>query len=188
MSGAAAREDTAHGQGAGDKNGSGACGNLDSLGEYEKEKNHYAQYFGGDSGQSGHEEELRTTPLFSLMVKCSANQTLATSEEGSSSKGSKAMNLCGSGTIGSKSSSESSAAEGASDSDAPADSERESLFPQYGLLGHRIDNVADQNDPEPIFLNTNPPVSSFICGSQGSGKSYTLSCMLENCLLQTTCP
>ena len=40
MSGETAREDTAQGQGAGDKNGSGARGNLDGRGEYEKEKNH----------------------------------------------------------------------------------------------------------------------------------------------------
>lgn len=29
----------------------------------------------------------------------------------------------------------------------------------------------------------NAPWSTFICGSQGSGKSYTLSCILENCLI-----
>ncbi|EME87207.1 uncharacterized protein MYCFIDRAFT_184336 [Pseudocercospora fijiensis CIRAD86] len=34
------------------------------------------------------------------------------------------------------------------------------------------------------MLNTDAPNSTFICGSQGSGKSYTLSCMLENLLLQ----
>lgn len=37
-------------------------------------------------------------------------------------------------------------------------------------------------DPR-IFLNVNAPWSAFICGSQGSGKSHTLSCMLESCLL-----
>ncbi|KAF2805459.1 uncharacterized protein BDZ99DRAFT_539835 [Mytilinidion resinicola] len=34
----------------------------------------------------------------------------------------------------------------------------------------------------PLFLNTNTPWSAFICGSQGSGKSHTLGCMLEGCL------
>ncbi|KXJ90572.1 hypothetical protein Micbo1qcDRAFT_164147 [Microdochium bolleyi] len=34
-----------------------------------------------------------------------------------------------------------------------------------------------------IFQNVAAPSSAFICGSQGSGKSHTLSCMLENCLL-----
>ena len=42
--------------------------------------------------------------------------------------------------------------------------------------------------PEPedkrLFVNMNAPWSAFICGSQGSGKSYTLSCMLEAALWQ----
>lgn len=36
---------------------------------------------------------------------------------------------------------------------------------------------------KPVLLNTKAPWSAFLCGSQGSGKSHTLSCMLENCLL-----
>ena len=70
-----------------------------------------------------------------------------------------------------------------------------SLLPQYGLLAKYLDmyqeNSAQQvegnrapisrNDPR-IFLNVNTPWSAFICGSQGTGKSHTLSCMLENCL------
>lgn len=52
-------------------------------------------------------------------------------------------------------------------------------------------NVANQSSrgkevpqiERPIFLNTNAPWSAFICGSQGSGKSHTLSCMLEACML-----
>ena len=35
-----------------------------------------------------------------------------------------------------------------------------------------------------LFVNMNAPWSAFICGSQGSGKSYTLSCMLEAALWQ----
>ncbi|KAL4912606.1 hypothetical protein BDW62DRAFT_216217 [Aspergillus aurantiobrunneus] len=38
------------------------------------------------------------------------------------------------------------------------------------------------NDPR-IFFNVTPPSSTFICGSQGSGKSHTLACTLENCLI-----
>ncbi|KAF3480012.1 uncharacterized protein GIQ15_06988 [Arthroderma uncinatum] len=34
-----------------------------------------------------------------------------------------------------------------------------------------------------IYTNINAPWSTFICGSQGSGKSHTLACMLENSLL-----
>ncbi|PGH00042.1 hypothetical protein AJ79_08313 [Helicocarpus griseus UAMH5409] len=34
-----------------------------------------------------------------------------------------------------------------------------------------------------VYANINAPSSTFICGSQGSGKSHTLSCMLENGLV-----
>lgn len=78
-------------------------------------------------------------------------------------------------------------------------------FTQYALLGHVIhmpffnsaDDVADKlssisidgitHGPtkkiDPVLLNTDTPWSAFICGSQGSGKSHTMSCILENCLL-----
>jgi hypothetical protein len=62
-------------------------------------------------------------------------------------------------------------------------------YAQYGLLGHEIKHPGRSNAPlddivEPIFLNTNTPWSVFICGSQGSGKSHTMSTMLENCLVR----
>ena len=73
------------------------------------------------------------------------------------------------------------------------------VFPQYGLLcgvltrcgsdgqvdDTKTDGTAGYTDPR-VYLNTNTPWSSFICGSQGSGKSHTLSCMLENCMLPLT--
>ena len=89
-----------------------------------------------------------------------------------------------------------------------------SLLPQYGLLA-QIQETFDANeakdngdDPglvnafgEPIeanpvelptkatdnrlFININAPWSAFICGSQGSGKSHTLSCMLESALVES---
>ncbi|PYI24949.1 hypothetical protein BP00DRAFT_441139 [Aspergillus indologenus CBS 114.80] len=34
-----------------------------------------------------------------------------------------------------------------------------------------------------MFFNISPPSSTFVCGAQGSGKSHTLSCILENCLI-----
>jgi len=60
------------------------------------------------------------------------------------------------------------------------------LFPSYALLGHILKNssgktVAD-SDVDFVLLNTNHPWSAFLCGLQGSGKSHTMSCMLENCL------
>lgn len=74
---------------------------------------------------------------------------------------------------------------------------------QYALLGHllpgplgdldsgnaveMVNGIPQQakatSDVEPVFVNTNIPFSTFICGKQGSGKSYTLSCLLEGCLL-----
>jgi hypothetical protein len=69
-----------------------------------------------------------------------------------------------------------------------------SIFPQYGLLGHVVSEQQSSDDStsnsdiakgniDPVFLNTNAPWSMFICGSQGSGKSHTLACVLESCLL-----
>ena len=71
--------------------------------------------------------------------------------------------------------------------------DRSSFFPQFGLLAGRLDTTnevielevgehPERQDPR-MFLNVNAPWSTFICGSQGSGKSYSLSCMLENCML-----
>jgi hypothetical protein len=52
-------------------------------------------------------------------------------------------------------------------------------FSQYGLLaGDASDNQSD----ELFYYNVAAPSSTFICGSQGSGKSHTLSCLLENSL------
>lgn len=52
-------------------------------------------------------------------------------------------------------------------------------FSQYGLLaGDTSDNKSD----ELFYYNVAAPSSTFICGSQGSGKSHTLSCLLENSL------
>ena len=70
-------------------------------------------------------------------------------------------------------------------------------FNQYGLLCKTLAMRGSQHLPESttpklarvcdydprIFLNVNAPWSTFICGSQGSGKSYSLSCILENCLI-----
>lgn len=58
-------------------------------------------------------------------------------------------------------------------------------FGQYGLLAGDVSNgsalTTRKQDPR-IFYNIAAPSSAFICGSQGSGKSHSLSCMLENCL------
>lgn len=56
--------------------------------------------------------------------------------------------------------------------------------PQYGLLGLQIPE--DDRTPDHrqlIYANVSAPWSAFICGTQGSGKSHTLSCLLENALI-----
>jgi hypothetical protein len=128
--------------------------------KFSEERQKYMQlHHTKDNKTSGADEQLRTTPLISLKVK-------ETSE---------------------------------------ARYNKTTMFPQYAFLGCRIPEpcssegttkppmpTASQNtfsspapvhgEPEPVLLNTNTPWSAFICGSQGSGKSYTLSAMIENCL------
>ncbi|KAK7432199.1 hypothetical protein QQZ08_001144 [Neonectria magnoliae] len=63
---------------------------------------------------------------------------------------------------------------------------------QYGLLAANVLAAdpaspstvtrAPEADPR-IFYNIAAPTSMFICGCQGSGKSHTLSTVLENCLI-----
>ncbi|GKU22006.1 unnamed protein product [Fusarium langsethiae] len=71
--------------------------------------------------------------------------------------------------------------------DALPDTERPR---QYGLLASDIAvgppqslNPDEEKLKSRIFYNVADPTSTFICGSQGSGKSHTLSTILENCLL-----
>ncbi|KAJ7735542.1 hypothetical protein DFH07DRAFT_905815 [Mycena maculata] len=49
-------------------------------------------------------------------------------------------------------------------------------FPSRGLLGT---SAGDR-----VYINTNTPSSAVICGVQGSGKSHTLSCLLECALIR----
>ncbi|KAJ5164284.1 uncharacterized protein N7500_006114 [Penicillium coprophilum] len=64
---------------------------------------------------------------------------------------------------------------------------RERTYPQYGLLGLRnrsVGNAPAQDDL--VYANVSAPWSAFICGSQGSGKSHTLACLLENSLIASS--
>lgn len=57
-------------------------------------------------------------------------------------------------------------------------------FPQYGLLGLQVHDDSHTIDHRKLmYANVSMPWSAFICGSQGSGKSHTLSCLLENALI-----
>ena len=55
-------------------------------------------------------------------------------------------------------------------------------FAQYGLLAGDISGLTPASSDNRLFWNISAPSSFFICGSQGSGKSHTLSCLLENAL------
>lgn len=59
-----------------------------------------------------------------------------------------------------------------------------SLITQYGLVGQLQDDAVSVVTPEDrlVLANLNVPWSAFICGSQGAGKSHTVSCFLENAL------
>ncbi|KAH4855058.1 hypothetical protein HBH77_001730 [Parastagonospora nodorum] len=57
-----------------------------------------------------------------------------------------------------------------------------SLLPQYGLLGSHMEARGAESK---LLLNTNVPFSMFVCGVQGSGKSHTTSCILENSLIRS---
>ncbi|KAK1236705.1 Vacuolar protein-sorting-associated protein 33 [Marasmius sp. AFHP31] len=67
------------------------------------------------------------------------------------------------------------------------------LFPssyatQYGVFGKILacrlrDKSFSFNDPR-LYMNANAPFSAVVCGVQGSGKSHTVSVMLENLLIQ----
>jgi hypothetical protein len=134
---------------------------------YQDERDRYLKLLHKDAGLDGaamskaRKQEMQTTPLLSLKVK-----------------------------------------------DAVDQDRTETLYPQYGILGYHIgeeedgegeddndekdDNDATDDDDdqdtkigklEPILLNTNAPLSAFICGTQGAGKSFTMAAMLENCLL-----
>jgi hypothetical protein len=69
---------------------------------------------------------------------------------------------------------------------------KEESIAQYGLLAGILESSNALKNPSEthekdirLFFNTTAPSSVFICGSQGSGKSHSLSCLLENFLTQS---
>lgn len=135
--------------------------------EWKKDREFHDTFFTAD-GSTGpsdrvHVGEIETTPLFSADV-------LAQTENQESQSGTQANGI----------------------------------LRQYGLLakvqeihddiGQNEKSGEDAADPvegpslpedKRLFVNMNTPWSTFICGSQGSGKSHTLSCMLENALIRS---
>ncbi|KAJ5773218.1 hypothetical protein N7457_008114 [Penicillium paradoxum] len=64
-------------------------------------------------------------------------------------------------------------------------STKDEVYPQYGLLGLRNRSADDTpSEDDLVYTNVSAPWSTFICGSQGSGKSHTLSCILEGSLIK----
>lgn len=60
-------------------------------------------------------------------------------------------------------------------------------YEEFGLLGQQLElmdphtgagSAVPQGDDSRVFLNGNAPLSAFICGVQGAGKSNSLACML----------
>lgn len=155
---------------------------------YEAERRRYKDFLGHDIvRRSGNEESMRTAPLFSLAVKQKVDPSYTGGEATDSLRiesGSSGIALdddgkeiCGDEADGSSELLATSKA---------ASLQSDSLFPQYGLLGFNVRDNDGIGHHEPIMFNMHAPNSVFICGSQGSGKSYTLACLLETCLLSGT--
>ncbi|ETI28331.1 hypothetical protein G647_00780 [Cladophialophora carrionii CBS 160.54] len=109
-----------------------------------------------DTQSDGEVEEIRTTPLFTHKVRMVMEN--------------------GRGPL--------AAAGSASD-----------IFQQYGLLGVRERTYGSRHpdmsntlsvEQNLVYANMNAPWSVYICGSQGTGKSHSLSCLLENSLLTSS--
>lgn len=149
---------------------------------YQAERRRYLRFLGHSVIQrSGEEESIRTTPLFSLAVKYAVDGvplrciTLSSREIDATSS---------STGVQSEEVDTESTTYGALDADETPPIQRiHPLLPQYGLLGFNIDGNNELDPPEPIMINVHAPNSVFICGSQGSGKSYTLTCLLESFLI-----
>ncbi|TFK43390.1 hypothetical protein BDQ12DRAFT_642878 [Crucibulum laeve] len=63
---------------------------------------------------------------------------------------------------------------------------------QYGVLGRTLSiynkSAAETLTDERLYINTNAPFSAIVCGVQGSGKSHTVSTILENMLIPNFSP
>lgn len=59
------------------------------------------------------------------------------------------------------------------------------LVPQYGLLGSLVGAEDVQLPESQIYSNPTVPFAAFICGVQGSGKSHTTACLLENSMISS---
>ncbi|KAG8764562.1 hypothetical protein FRC15_007546 [Serendipita sp. 397] len=60
-------------------------------------------------------------------------------------------------------------------------------FAQRGLLGEVLsvhaDDLPKHTKDSRLYMNLDAPSSGLVCGVQGSGKSYTVSCIMESALM-----
>lgn len=151
----------------------------------------------GGSGGGGEKHAFETTPLFSLAVRHAGSQgkrfdggiDIDKSESRDSESGKDEFKSIRSDHHGTHSDSSDSIPSSEYNTSVESNvGENAGLLSQYGLLGFHIGDHPEIDHHEPILQNTRAPNSTFLCGSQGSGKSYTLSGILENCLVpDTTC-
>ncbi|KAI1482661.1 hypothetical protein F4774DRAFT_287726 [Daldinia eschscholtzii] len=124
---------------------------------------------GGDDGSSQQEEEFANTPIFTAAVEKFVLSTYKVSPA----------------YLTTSASTDTSSASNYTALSSFSNNQASGLVPQYGLVGIRQDS-ADTHAPVEdrlVLANINVPWSAFICGSQGAGKSHTLSCLLENALI-----
>ena len=112
-----------------------------------------------------HQEEIRTTPLFSADVLARVEGTAIPDVLPQYTFLAKVLHMSGSRD------------QQSTDDLLAADSD------DYGVaLNANPQSSTTKTVDNRLFVNMNAPWSAFICGSQGSGKSHTLSCMLEAAL------
>lgn len=144
-------------------------------------EDHNRLFSTGDTNTAGrasrvHREEIRTTPLFSAKV---LRKVLGASRE----PGAQTENLLPQYGLLAKilDTFNSKEDEDTDEAKVPNQANREETLEQPAR--DERESMPEQEDNR-LFVNMNAPWSAFICGSQGSGKSHTLSCMLEAALLR----
>lgn len=150
---------------------------------YLTAKAHYLDFLDRDIVErSGSQEAIRTTPLFSLSVKFAIDAHSSSRVYKAACRGTARASTT---YTGRDELNETMSAQQTPTTNVVGNQKwhTEPVLPQYGLLGFNVGEHSRINEHEPIMMNVHAPNSAFICGSQGSGKSYTLNCMLENCLL-----
>lgn len=153
-----------------------------------KKKDWSSMLQNGSGGQArslnSHVEEIKTTPILSGSVLRAVEEQDRRHKEVKHS-------LPQFGLLGLRLPSSDAIAERTSEESRSTDNSMEvsssSILLNHGPSSSRSSTASDADSPELndnsiLFLNNNAPWSAFICGSQGSGKSYTLSCMLESAL------